>query len=70
MDFETGEKAQLISGGPTMVVIGIVGTQMLTTNENNMLKAKGAVDGDIYCDWTAEGQIETGAFKAGELRKL
>ena len=70
MKYETGDKVQLISGGPEMTVIGIVGTGELTKLENAALKKEGAIDGDIYCGWHNNTIEERGVFKGNVLKKL
>jgi len=70
MEYKTGDKVQLISGGPEMTVKGILGNNSLTKTENFVLKNSGGVDGDVYCQWFYNNKIESGVFKPTMLKKL
>jgi uncharacterized protein YodC (DUF2158 family) len=70
MEYKTGDKVQLISGGPDMTVKGIVGTESLNKMENLALKSSGNMEGDVYCQWFNNTKLEGGVFKPTMLKKL
>lgn len=70
MEYKTGDKVQLISGGPDMTVKGVIGTDALTKMENFTLKNSGGTEGDIYCQWFNNTKLEGGVFKPTMLKKL
>ena len=70
MDYKTGDKVQLISGGPDMTVKGIVGDGSLNKMENYALKTSGFEEGDVYCQWFNGSKLECPAFKKSMLKKL
>lgn len=70
MEYKTGDKVQLVSGGPDMTVKGVLGTDELTKMENFALKNSGGNDGDVYCQWFNGTKLEGGVFKPKMLKKL
>lgn len=70
MDYKTGDKVQLISGGPDMTVKGVIGDGSLTKMENYVLTTSGFEEGDVYCQWFNANKLEGAAFKKAMLRKL
>ena len=70
MEYITGEKVQLISGGPDMTVKGVIGTDSLTKMENLALRNSGGTDGDVFCQWFNNTKLEGGVFKPAMLKKL
>ena len=70
MDYKTGDKVQLISGGPDMTVKGTIGDGSLTKLESYALTTRGFLDGDIYCQWFNGNKLESAAFKKAMLKKL
>jgi uncharacterized protein YodC (DUF2158 family) len=70
MEYKTGDKVQLISGGPDMTVKGIVGTESLNKVENLALNSSGHMEGDVYCQWFNNTKLEGGVFKPTMLKKL
>lgn len=70
MEFNTGEKVQLISGGPEMTVRGIVGDGSFSRDESYLQVKRGFKDGDIYCQWFNGSKLEGAAFRREMLIKL
>lgn len=70
MEYKTGDKVQLISGGPDMTVKGVIGSDELTKMENLAFKNSGNNVGDVYCQWFNETKLEVGIFKPKMLKKL
>jgi len=70
MEYKTGDKVQLISGGPEMTVNGIIGTDSLEQRVSGLLKLKGNADGDVYCQWFVGSTKKGGVFKPQMLKKL
>ena len=70
MEFKTGDKVQLISGGPEMTVNGVLGDGSLNKMENFALTTRGFQLGDVYCQWFDGIKLEGSAFKKLILKKL
>ncbi len=70
MDFQTGDKVKLISGGTDMTVKGRLGDGSLTKIESYALTINGFVDGDVYCQWFNGNKPEGAAFRNAMLKKL
>lgn len=70
MEFKTGDKVQLISGGPEMTVKGVLGDGSLNKMESFALTASGFLEGDVFCQWFDGIKLEGGAFKKLMLKKL
>lgn len=70
MEYKTGDKGQLISGGPDMTVKGVLGTYELTKMENLALKNSAGNDGGVYYQWFNGTKLEGGVFKPKMLKKL
>lgn len=70
MEYKTGDKVQLISGGPDMTVKGVIGDGSLPKMENYALTASGFEVGDVYCQWFNSNKLESAAFKKLMLKKL
>ena len=69
MEYKTGDKVQLISGGPDMTVKGVIG-ESLTKMENYALTTSGFENGDVYCQWFNGNKLEGAGFKKAMLKKL
>lgn len=70
MNFKTGDKVQLISGGPDMTVKGVIGDGSLSQTETYGLTISGNGDGDVYCQWFNDTKLESGVFKPEMIKKL
>ena len=70
MEYKTGDKAQLISGGTDMTVKGILGDDSLSKMENFALTNSGFKKGDVYCQWFNGNKLEGAAFNKSMLKKL
>lgn len=71
MELKTGDKVQLVSGGPEMTVRGIVGDGSFSKEENYIqISVKRLNEGDVYCQWFDGSKLEEAAFRVLMLKKL
>ncbi len=70
MKYAIGDVVQLKSGGPSMTVQRIIGSD----NSNFMIKAadefmktQGFSEGDVVCQWFSGNKLESGTFKVDSL---
>ena len=72
MEIKTGDVVILASGGPEMTIKGIIGdiNSPLSKAENTALKMAGQhTDGDVFCQWFHNNNLESGIFKSAMLKK-
>ncbi len=68
---EIGDMVRLKSGGPVMVVEGIVGDKSSPVQLKTISQYAGYTDGDLYCIWMHEGgRKEHSFFKKETVLKV